>query len=185
MLGLITSPARLAFSAGIVAVSVAGVAGLTSTALFSDSTDVTGNTFQTGTLALNTTDLTSGTWTNSISAMAIGSTSMRPITVTNSGSIAGVFTVTEAGGNTSDAALGTALQADLTEDDCTGTAGTSLYSGSLSSLAVSTGVSLAATASQDLCLRISLPTTGTNAGDNALQDTSYDSTLTFTLTQAS
>ena len=45
MLALLSSPARLAFSAGIVAVSVAGVVGLASSALFSSSEDLAAGTF--------------------------------------------------------------------------------------------------------------------------------------------
>jgi len=185
MLALFSTPARMAFSAGVLTVSVAGIAGLTSAALFSDEADLTGNTFETGSVTLNTTDLSSGTWSAAIDNMQIGSASNRPIKVTNDGSLAGTFTITEAGGATDSTALGAALQADLTKDACTVSPGTSLYSGDLSDLAVSTGEALGAASSVDLCLRVTLPSTGTDAGDNALQDASYSSTLTFTLTQNS
>ena len=184
MLGtLLATPARLAFGAGVVAVSVAGVAGLTSSALFTDSADSSANTFTTGTVSI---DPSGGTdFPVAIGAMKIGSSEQREIVVANDGSLGLTYKITSAASGTSDAALGAALKAKLQVGACSSNVSTPLYDGALTSLAYATPSSVVAAAgSQTLCLTVSLPTTGSDSGDNALQGLSADRTLTFIGTQA-
>lgn len=184
MLGsLLATPARLAFGAGVVAVSVAGVAGLASSALFTDSADSSANTFVSGTVSI---DPSGGTdFPVAIGAMKIGSSEQREIIVANDGTLGLTYTITSAASGTSSATLGAALNAKLQAGACAANTSTPLYNAALTGLAYATpSAVVAAAGSQTLCLTVSLPTTGTDAGDNALQGLSADRTLTFTATQA-
>jgi len=180
---LLATPARLAFGAGVVAVSVAGVAGLTSSALFTDSADSSANTFTTGTVSI---DPSGGTdFPVAIGSMKIGSSEQREIIVANGGSLGLTYTITSAASGTSDAALGAALNAKLQAGVCSGNVSTPLYNAALTGLLYATPSSVvAAGTNQKLCLTVSLPSTGSDSGDNALQGLSADRTLTFIAKQA-
>ena len=186
MLGsLLATPARLAFGAGVVAVSVAGVAGLASTALFTNTQDGPTSAFPTGSVALNSADLSSGTWSVAITDIKPGTTTARTITVTNDGSASADYTFAESKVS-GDNALGDALQATVTTQACSDQTGaTTLVSAtSLRGLALTAGQTLAAAASDEICVTITLPNGGTptsnTSGDNALQDLAYSSKFVFT-----
>jgi len=181
---LLATPARLAFGAGVVAVSVAGVAGLTSSALFTNEADSSANTFTTGTVSI---DPTGGTdFPVAIGSMKIGSSEQREIIVNNDGSLGLTYTITSDATAPSSATLGAALNAKLQAGACSSNVSTPLYNGALTSLAYATpsSVLVAVTGTQTLCLTVSLPSTGSDSGDNALQGLSANRTLTFIAKQA-
>lgn len=174
MFGIIATPGRLAFGAGVLAVSVAGVAGLASSALFTDTQSAGADSFTTGTVTIDP----NSTSTSGISAgnMAPGDSSSRNLVVKNTGSLELKYTVGSAA--TGDSSLGTQLQAVLRTGTCAGS-GTQLYSGAFSGIAVSSARTLAANATEDLCLTVSL---ASNSG-NSYQGKTAGNNLSFSAVQ--
>jgi len=181
---------RTALAAGVIAVAVAGVAGLASSALFTDSASVTGNSFTAGTVSIaNGT----GTAAFNVSGLAPLSVEYGTVTVDNDGSLGLRYAVTASTTNADSKGLASALQvtakAIATTDTCNAAvfadpANVAIYSGSLADFALgdsATGAqagdrALGASDSEVLCLKIALPSTGS---DNALQGSTTSATFTF------
>ena len=186
MLGmLLATPARLAFGAGVVAVSVAGVAGLTSSALFTETQGSGANTITTGTVSIDPDSTT--TAVISASNAKPGDSWTRDLVVKNDGSISLTYTIASSMTDTTSPSpkLGATLTATLVTGTCASqatTAGTSLYSGAFNVIAVSSARALASTATEALCLTVELPsaTGNTYQGQGPVVNN-----LQFTATQAS
>jgi hypothetical protein len=176
---------------GLVIAATGATMGGGVTALFTDTVPVAANAFTTGTVDL-TTSPTSAVVT--FSNMAPGDSDTDLITVTNSGSLALRYAVTATATDTDSKALKDQLVLTIREDDvdggCDDFDGDSLYTGDLDSSAgvligdVTAGAqagdrALAASTSEDLCIRVELPT---NTG-NAFQDATTTATFTFNAEQ--
>ncbi|MEI6374704.1 MAG: TasA family protein [Actinomycetes bacterium] len=174
MLGILATPGRLAFGAGVLAVSVAGVAGLASSALFTDTKSAGADSFITGTVAISPNS--TSTSPISLSNMAAGDSASRNLVVENTGSLELKYTVASAA--TGDSGLGTALTAVLRTGTCSGS-GTELYNGSFSGVSAASRT-LAATAKDNLCLTVSLASSATNtvAGKTAGNNLAFSAVQT-------
>ena len=76
---------RLALGVIVTAVAAAGLTGVVTSALFTDTDTITGNTFTTGTVSLTTSPATAAI---TMTGMAPGDKVTRAITVTNAGTMA-------------------------------------------------------------------------------------------------
>ncbi len=147
-------------------------------AIFTGSATVTNNTFTTGSLVISTNPTSAFiTYTN----MAPGDQVTRPLTVTNSGTIAFSYAMTSTVTNADGKGLMNPLQLQIRSGvtDCSDTGfgvdGTPVYSNTLSSAALGDSSQpnasgnrwLAAGASEVLCFHTSLPLTTTNAYQSA------------------
>ena len=184
MLGsLLATPARLAFGAGVVAVSVAGVAGLASSALFTDTQGSGDNSITTGNVSIDPNSTT--TAAISASDAKPGDEWTRDLVVENSGSLSLTYVIASSMTDTTSTSpkLGAQLTAVLVTGTCASqatTAGTSLYSGAFNAIAA-TSRPLSSAATEALCLTVTLP----SATGNAYQDQGpVVNNLQFTATQA-
>lgn len=185
---------RSALAAGVLAVAVAGVTGLASSALFTDSSSVSGNSFAAGTVALGTG---SGSAAFTVSSLAPLSTDYGTVVVDNDGSLGLRYAVSATTTNDDSKGLASALQVtakavavDATCDAAVFADATNavLYSGSLSAFALgsaSTGAQagdreLAAASGEALCIKVVMPST---SGDNAFQGASTTATFDFAAEQ--
>ena len=162
----------------VLAVGVISVGALGGTYANFTATPVTiaSNAFATGTLSIGRSG--SGAIFN-VSAQKIGQEATGSLTITNTGTIDGVFSGTGA----STGALAPNIQLVIYRDNDM-VAGSKLYDGTLaafSSVALGTIVSGGSTT---FYFHVSLPTTGTDAGDNLLQGSSASSSFTWTAVQA-
>jgi hypothetical protein len=110
-------------------------------------------------------------------AMKIGDTATGSVTITNTGTLAGAYTLS--GSSSGSSALSSQLNLKVYKDVDGGTA---LYDGSLggfSSVALGTNGD-----AHTFYFHVSFPTTGSDAGDNALQGLSASTTFTWSATQA-
>ena len=114
----------------------------------------------------------------SASAMKIGDTATGSITITNTGTLAGAYTLQ--GSSSGSAALATQLHLTVYKDTDGGTA---IYDGSLGSFSAALGTFAASGGAHTYYFHVSLPTTGSDAGDNVLQGLSADETFTWSATQ--
>jgi predicted ribosomally synthesized peptide with SipW-like signal peptide len=177
----------------IVVASLAGLIGIAS-AWFTDTKVGGDNLFTSGTIILNTSPITA---TIKLSNMAPGDEFTVPVTVTNAGSLPLRYAVTSVATNTDDKALmgqlDLAIKYAATSENCD-EAGFPLYGtpiradGDLGSLTPGTNVigdpaqgddtgdrTLAASASEVLCLNIKLPF----ASGNQFQGAATTATFTF------
>jgi len=111
--------------------------------------------------------------------MKIGDTASGSVTITNTGTLAGAYTLT--GSASGSAALANQLHLTLYKDVDGGTA---IYDGSLGSFSASLGTFAANGGAHTFYFHVSLPTTGSDAGDNALQGLSADESFTWSAVQA-
>jgi len=163
--------------AALVAVTAMAVGG-TYANFTATPTTVTSNAFTSGVLTMSRSG--SGAILNA-SAMKIGDSATGSITITNTGSLAGVYSL--AASTTGSSALAGQLQLKIYAD--TDNTGTVVYSGALSGLSsVSLGTFAASGDAHTYYFHVSLPTTGSDAGDNAFQGLSASSTFTWSATQA-
>jgi hypothetical protein len=163
--------------AAIGAVSVVAVGG-TFANFTATPTTISSNAFAAGSLTMSR----SGTGAVfSSGAMKIGDTDSGSITITNTGSLAGVYTLdSSTAGST---VLGSALQVTIYKD--VDASGTPIYTGALSGLgSLSLGTFAATSGSHTYYFHVGLPTQGSNAADNALQGLSATETFTWNATQA-
>jgi hypothetical protein len=116
----------------------------------------------------------------SASAMKIGDSATGSVTITNTGNLAGIYTLT--GSTSGDATLAGQLNLKVYKD----VDGVSpIYDGSLGGFSsVSLGTFAASGGSHVFYFHVTLPTTGTDAGDNLLQGLSASATFTWSGTQA-
>jgi spore coat-associated protein N len=162
----------------LAAVSVVAVAAVGGTfANFTATpTSISSNAFAAGSLTMSR----SGTGAIfSASAMKIGDTATGSVTITNTGTLAGVYTLTGSGSGS--AALMAQLHLTLYKDVDGGTA---IYDGPLGSFSAGLGTFAATNGAHTFYFHVSLPTTGSDAGDNVLQGLSASEDFTWSATQA-
>ncbi|MFL5917531.1 MAG: TasA family protein [Gaiellaceae bacterium] len=161
--------------AAIAVVAVAAVGG-TFANFTATPTTISSNAFASGTLTMSR----SGTGAIFSSAsMKIGDTATGSVTITNTGTLMGAYTLTGTGSG--NAALANQLHLTLYKDVDGGTA---IYDGSLGSLSAALGTFAASGGSHTYYFHVSLPSTGSDAGDNALQGLSASEDFTWSATQA-
>jgi spore coat-associated protein N len=163
----------------LAAVSVVTVAAVGGTfANFTASpTTIASNAFASGSLTMSRSG--SGA-IFSASAMKIGDTATGSVTITNTGTLAGAYSL--AGSSSGSSVLSNQLNLKVYKDVDGGTA---LYDGSLGGFSsVALGTFAANGDSHTFYFHVSFPTTGTDAGDNALQGLSASTTFTWSATQA-
>src|SRR5919202_6325135 len=144
----------------LAAVSVVAVAAVGGTfANFTATpTTISSNAFATGSLTMSRSG--SGAIFSS-AAMKIGDSATGSVTITNTGTLAGAYTLT--GSSSGSAALASQLHLTLYKD---ADGGTAIYDGSLGSLSVSLGSFAANGGAHTFYFHVSLPTTGSDSGDN-------------------
>ena len=163
----------------LAAISVMTIAAVGGTfANFTASpTTIASNAFASGSLTMSRSG--SGA-IFSASAMKIGDTATGSVTITNTGTLAGAYSL--AGSTSGNAALSSQLNLKVYKDVDGGTA---IYDGSLGGFSsVALGTFAASGDSHTFYFHVSFPTTGTDAGDNALQGLSASTTFTWSATQA-
>ena len=171
----------LASLAAVCTVSVAAVGG--TYANFSAApVTVEGNAFATGTVSMSRSG--SGAIL-SVPAMTIGQDATGSVTITNTGSLAAVYSLS--GSTSGSPVLADQLRLVLYKD-VDGDAGAKLYDGSLSAFSSAVlGTFAAGGAAGDthtFYFHVSLPTTGSAASDNALQGLSASASFTWSAVQA-
>jgi hypothetical protein len=163
--------------AAVAAVSVAAFGG-TYANFTASPTTIASNAFAAGSLTMSRTG--SGA-IFSAATMKIGDTAAGSVTITNTGNLAGVYTLDSSISGSS--VLGGALTLVIYKD--VDSSGTPVYSGALSGVSsAALGTFAASGDAHTYYFHISLPTTGTNAGDNALQGLSSTASFTWSATQA-
>ena len=162
----------------LAAVSVVAVAAVGGTfANFTATpTTISSNAFAAGSLTMSRSG--SGAIFSS-AAMKIGETATGSVTITNTGTLAGSYTLT--GTSSGSAALASQLHLTLYKDVDGGTA---VYDGPLGSFSASLGTFAAGGDAHTFYFHVSLPSTGSDAGDNALQGLSADESFTWSAAQA-
>jgi hypothetical protein len=162
----------------LAAVSVIAVAAVGGTfANFTATpTAIASNAFASGTLSMTRSG--SGAIFTA-STMKIGDSATGSVTITNSGTLAGVYSL--AGSTTGSAPLASQLNLKIYRDVDGGTA---LYDGSLGAITSASLGTAAAGEAHVFYFHVTFPTTGTDAGDNVLQGLSVSTTFTWSATQA-
>jgi spore coat-associated protein N len=161
--------------AAVCVVAIAAVGG-TFANFSATPTTIASNAFASGSLTMSRSG--SGAIFSSV-AMKIGDTATGSVTITNTGTLAGAYTL--AGSSSGSAALAAQLHLTLYKDVDGGTA---IYDGSLGTLSVALGTFAASGGAHTFYFHVSLPTTGSDAGDNALQGLSATEDFTWSATQA-
>lgn len=164
--------------ATVVAVGAVSVGALGGTYATFTATPVTiaSNAFATGTLSIARGG--TGAIFNA-SSQKIGQESTGSVTISNTGSLDGTFTL--AGSSTGTLAPSLKLVIYKNTDN---NAGTKLYDGTLSGFASADLGTIAGGASGTYFFHVSLPTTGSDATDNALQGKSASESFTWSAVQA-
>jgi spore coat-associated protein N len=160
--------------AALGAISVAAIGG-TFANFSATPTSISANAFASGSLTMTRSG--SGA-IFSASAMKIGDTATGSITITNTGNLAGVYTLQ--GTSSGSAALAAKLHLTVYKDVDGGTA---LYDGALGSFSAPLGTFAASNDAHTFYFHVSLPSTGSDTTDNLLQGLSADETFTWTATQ--
>jgi hypothetical protein len=164
--------------ATIVAMAAVSVGALGGTYATFTATPVTiaSNAFATGTLSIARGG--SGAIFNA-SNQKIGQESVGSVTISNTGSLDGAFTL--AGSSSGTLAPSLKLVVYKNTDN---NAGTKLYDGTLSGFSSADLGTIAGGASSTYYFHVNLPTTGSDATDNALQGKSASETFTWSAVQA-
>jgi hypothetical protein len=162
--------------AAVAVVAVAAVGG-TFANFTATPTTIASNAFAAGSLTM----ARSGSGAIfSAAALKIGDTATGSVTINNTGTLAGAYTL--AGFTSGSSALASQLNLKVYKD---ADGGTALYDGSLSGFSsASLGTFAANGDSHTFYFHVSLPSTGSDAGDNALQGLSATTTFTWSATQA-
>ena len=162
--------------AAVAVVAVAAVGG-TFANFTATPTTIASNAFAAGSLTM----ARSGSGAIfSAAALKIGDTATGSVTINNTGTLAGAYTL--AGSTSGSSALASQLNLKVYKD---ADGGTALYDGSLSGFSsASLGTFAANGDSHTFYFHVSLPSTGSDAGDNALQGLSATTTFTWSATQA-
>lgn len=173
---------RLLASLGAVAsVGVLAVGGTYANFTATPAT-IASNAFTTGTISMSRSG--SGA-VLSASALKIGHASTGSVTISNTGSLAADYTL--AGSASGNAALRDALQL-VVYKDADADAEAKLYEGALSGFSsAALGTFAAAGETGDahtFYFHVTLPTTGTDAGDNAFQGVTASASFTWSAVQA-
>ena len=168
---------KILLSAAAVAVVSVGAIGGTFANFTATPTSISSNAFATGSLAMSRSG--SGA-IFSLSAMKIGDTASGSVTITNTGTLAGAYTL--AGSNSGSATLAGQVQLTVYKDVDGGTA---LYSGTLAGFSsASLGTFAASGDAHTFYFHVSLPSAGSDTADNLLQGLSASESFTWTATQA-
>ncbi|HEX9378490.1 MAG TPA: TasA family protein [Gaiellaceae bacterium] len=138
-------------------------------------TAIASNAFASGTLSMTRSG--SGAIFNA-SAMKIGDSVTGTVTITNTGTLAGVYSLS--GSTTGSAPLASQLNLKVYKDVDGGTA---LYDGSLGAVSSAALGTFAAGEAHTFYFHVTFPTTGTDAGDNVLQGLAASTTFTWSATQ--
>jgi spore coat-associated protein N len=168
---------KIALSAAAIgAVSIAAAGG-TYANFTATPVTISNNAFAAGTLEM---DRSGSGAVFSAAGMAIGDEASGSVTITNSGSLAGEYSLSgSAGGD-----LAPSLELVIYKDD-DGDAGAKVYEGGLDELdSVDLGAFAADGGAHTFYFHVSLPSTGSDAGDNALQGKSASASFTWSATQA-
>lgn len=140
-------------------------------------TSISNNGFTAGSLTMNRSG--SGAIFSS-AAMKIGDTVTGSVTITNSGNLAGAYILS--GSSSGSSSLGGQLQLKLYKD--VDSSGTPVYSGALSGFSSADLGTFAANGdAHTFYFHVTLPSTGTDAGDNVFQGLSSSATFTWSATQ--
>jgi hypothetical protein len=161
--------------AALGAISIAAVGG-TFANFTATPTSISSNAFSAGELEMTRSG--SGA-IFSADKMKIGDTASGSVTITNTGNLAGAYTLQ--GSSSGSAALAAQLHLTLYKDTDGGTA---VYDGALGSFSASLGTFAADGDAHTFYFHVSLPTTGSDAGDNLLQGLSATESFTWSATQA-
>jgi spore coat-associated protein N len=162
--------------AAIAVVAVATVGG-TFANFTATPTTISSNAFATGSLTMSRSG--SGAIFSS-AAMKIGDTATGSVTITNTGTLAGSYTLT--GASSGSAALASQLHLTIYKD--VDSSGPVVYDGSLGSFSAALGTFAATGGAHSFYFHVSLPSTGTDAGDNAFQGLSASEDFTWSAVQA-
>jgi spore coat-associated protein N len=161
--------------AAVSVVTVAAVGG-TFANFTATPTTIDSNAFASGSLSMTRSG--SGAIFNA-SAMKIGDSLSGSVTITNTGTLAGAYTLS--GSASGSGALSGQLNLKVYKDTDGGTA---IYDGSLAGFSSSSLGTFSAGDAHTFYFHVSFPTTGSDAGDNALQGLSASETFTWSATQA-
>jgi predicted ribosomally synthesized peptide with SipW-like signal peptide len=163
--------------ATVAAVSAAAIGG-TYASFTATPTTISSNAFTTGTLSMSRSG--SGAIFSS-GNMKIGDTATGSVTIDNTGSLAADYTLDSS--VSGDSGLAGQLQLTIYAD--TDGSGTPVYSGLIGDVSSASLGSFAATSgSHTYYFHITLQSTGSNAGDNALQGKTASASFTWNATQA-
>ena len=163
--------------AAVAVVAVAAVGG-TFANFTATPTSIASNAFAAGSLTMTRSG--SGA-IFSASAMKIGDTATGSVTISNTGSLAGSYTL--AGSSSGTAALANQLTLKIYAD--ADNSGSPVYDGTLGGFSsVSLGTFAATNGSHTYYFHVGLPTTGADATDNLLQGLSASETFTWSAVQA-
>jgi spore coat-associated protein N len=169
---------KILLSVATVAVVAVGAVGGTFANFTATPTSIASNAFASGSLSMTRSG--SGA-IFSASAMKIGDSATGSVTISNTGSLAGAYTL--AGSSSGDSALAGQLTLKIYAD--TDNSGSPIYNGTLGGFSsVSLGTFAASTGSHTYYFHVTLPTTGADATDNALQGLSASETFTWSAVQA-
>jgi hypothetical protein len=163
----------------LAAISVAAVAAVGGTfANFTATpTTIASNAFASGSLTMARSG--SGAIFTA-AAMKVGETVTGSVTITNTGTLAGAYSL--AGSSSGSATLANQLSLKVYKDVDGGSA---LYDGSLGGFSsAALGTFAADGDAHTFHFHVSFPSTGTDAGDNALQGLSASTTFTWSAVQA-
>jgi spore coat-associated protein N len=172
---------NLKIIASIAAVGVVSVAAIGGTyANFTATpTTISNNAFTTGSLTMSRSG--SGA-VFSAATMVMGDSATGSVTITNTGTLPGVYTLS--GSMSGSSALGGQLHLVIYKDT-DGDSASKIYDGSLSGLgSLALGTFAASGGAHTYHLHVNLPSTGTDAGDNVFQGLSATESLTWSATQA-
>lgn len=182
---------RVVLGVGALTVACVGVAGIASSALFTDTDTSSGNSFTAGTVDINSGG---GTAVFTVANLAPGDVNYGKIPVANDGSLQLRYAVTSSSTNTDSKALAAQLDTKVVSIASNATcnaaavaAGTAIFDGKLGSLALgNTGAGsqagdrvLNAAASEALCLSVSFPA----VSGNSYQAATTSTTVTFAAEQ--
>jgi len=161
--------------AALGAVSIAAIGG-TFANFTATPTSISSNAFASGTLTMSRGG--SGAIFNA-AAMKIGQEATGSVTITNTGTLAGVYKLD--GSSSGDAALVSKLHLTIYKD--TDGSGSPIYDGAFGLSSVALGTFAASGDSHTFFFHVSLPTTGSDAGDNLLQGLAASESFTWSATQ--
>lgn len=168
---------KIALTVAAIAVVSVAAAGGTYANFTATPVTIASNGFTTGTLSMSRSG--SGA-IFSASNMVVDQEATGSVTITNAGSLAGDYTLS----GSSSGGLADALQLVIYKDS-DGDPGSKIYDGALSGFgSVALGTFAASGGAHTFYFHVKLPSTGTDAGDNAFQGQSASADFTWSATQA-
>jgi hypothetical protein len=174
----LTSLKLLATIAAVGAVSIAAIGG-TYANFTATPTTISSNALTAGTLTMSRSG--SGAIFSS-GNMKIGDEATGSVTITNTGNLAGVYTLN--GSTSGSSALANQLNLKIYKDN-DGVAADKIYDGALNGVSsLSLGTFAATSGSHTYYFHVDLPTQGSNAADNALQGLAATASFTWSAVQA-